>query len=179
MMPSTILRLSLNGCPLRPAFDGSNGAICAHCSSVRHRNREEEEMLIPPPSRQKPFTYRRHALAKSVHRMDRDSTVHDPLPDLDRAPRDGPDPDPGGGGSRSPALREPGGHLDLPGVPAPAEPLDASAPPADPARRGHPRGGLNYVGLNPSGAQTESPRASPAQRLSGAEFRKSPGRSQF
>lgn len=37
-MPSTMRRLSSNGCPLRPSFEGSKGATRSHCSFVNWVN---------------------------------------------------------------------------------------------------------------------------------------------
>src|SRR5690625_794925 len=62
MMPSTIILLFSNGCPLRPSFEGSNGSIRSHCSSERARSRDAVVIAIPQPSRQNPLTYGRHAL---------------------------------------------------------------------------------------------------------------------
>src|SRR5699024_11914124 len=65
MMPSTIILLFSNGCPLRPSFEGSNGSIRSHCSSERARSRDAVVIAIPQPSRQNPLTYGRHALVDS------------------------------------------------------------------------------------------------------------------
>src|SRR5690625_2582576 len=64
MMPSTIFRFSRNGCPLRPAFEGSNGSTRAHCSSDRTRSRDAVETLIYQASRPHGLMYGRHALAR-------------------------------------------------------------------------------------------------------------------
>ena len=53
--------MSSNGRPRRPAFDGNNGSILAHCSSDSTRYREDD--VTPPHSREPPASYRRHALA--------------------------------------------------------------------------------------------------------------------
>jgi len=60
MIPSTTRRLSPNGCPRRPAFEGSNGSIRAHCSSPMYRNRET--VVTRPESRKAVPIYGRHAL---------------------------------------------------------------------------------------------------------------------
>lgn len=60
-MPSTTRRLSANGRPRRPAFEGSNGSIRSHCSSVNTRYREPVD-LTPPDCREPPAKYWRHAL---------------------------------------------------------------------------------------------------------------------
>lgn len=59
-MPSTTRRLSPNGWPRRPSFEGSNGAIRCHCSSVKTLNRESD--LTTPDCREPQLKYGRHAL---------------------------------------------------------------------------------------------------------------------
>lgn len=63
MIPSTTRRSSPNGWPRRPVFDGSSGAINAHCASVNRRVRESRTKVTHPESRVNHEPYGRHALA--------------------------------------------------------------------------------------------------------------------
>src|SRR5699024_6315361 len=66
MIPSTILRLSWKGRPLRPVFEGSIGSIRSHCLSVRAWCRGVVAVVIPRRSRTKQLTHRRHALVQAL-----------------------------------------------------------------------------------------------------------------
>src|SRR5699024_9310762 len=77
MMPSTTRRLSPNGRPRRPTFDGRTGSICSHCSSLKARNRED---VIGSVCRAPQRSFRRHALETGRLRAILDVTEPEVLP---------------------------------------------------------------------------------------------------
>ena len=66
MIASTTCRLLQNGRPCRPTFDGNNGSIRPHCSSVNTRYLEPVD-LTQPASREPPDPYGRHALVRASY----------------------------------------------------------------------------------------------------------------